>query len=242
MAASFGFLDLPTLMVAVVFGLLSAALLLSTAWGRRILVAPRIRSRLERAIRDGFPLSPTRKIPAELEAATRELESLGFATVRTGRQPRSVVAIAVRRTAPVLAEAWWMARPVRGLPRTGITLSSIASKRKGMLQTSNGGFATGGWSQAVTQVFPGSTIAVLVERHDEARHLLEERGVRFEDVPPEDALELRAWTMSESAAAVLQLPDDDLVKLSRNVVHGQTSLGSILDDPETIQRIHGLRA
>jgi hypothetical protein len=223
------------------FVLVSASLVWSLPWTRRMLRAVLIRFNLSRAANRAFRLGPARKVPPQLEAAMSALESQGFHRVAVGRQGAAIVSIMLRQEGSILATATQLRRPVPGLPGTMVILSSVAAQSRGIVQTSNGAFEADIWlGGRITQVFPDASSQQLVARHDDALSLLGSRGVRFAPVASAQALELYGWIMSQSAAAALALSVEDFAALIERPIRQETSLRSKLREPDTLSRIDAM--
>lgn len=230
------------LVLGVIVALLAIKPLLSTSWGQRVLLAQPTRSRLRRLADRGFVLTPVDELPIELEATTQILESLGFASIAVGRlTSRSVVSILLRPYGDVIAWASWGTRSFPGSPRTGVAMISVVSGRPGVLDTTNSGLDIDSWPWQLVQIFPHASMDVLLRRHEEGRGLLEQRGVRFDQVDAHAAMEVFAWVQSMSVSSLMEVSDDVLAKLPSRVAQQEASLASRLDDTDTIEQIERFR-
>lgn len=230
------------LVLCVIVAMLAIKPLMTTSWGRRVLLAQPMRARLRRLADRGFVLTPVDEVPIELEATTRILESLGFVSVAVGRQSsRSVVSILLRASGDVIAWASWATRSFPGSPRTGVAMISVVSGRRGVLDTTNSGLDIDSWPWQIVQIFPHASMDVLVRRHEEGRGLLEQRGVRFDQVDAHAAMEVFAWIQSMSVSALMEVSDDVLAKLPSRVAQQEASLAARLDEPDTMEQVERFR-
>ena len=212
--------------------------ILSTSWGRRVLIARPMRSRLKRALEREFVITPVDDVPTELDATTRILESLGFERVAVGRQDsRRLISVLRRPEGDVIARATWGKWTLAGMPRTSVSLISIVSERRGVLVTTNAGFSIDPWPWQIAQIFPHSSVDALFERHKEGRCLLARRGVHFDQLEANEAIEALAWVEAQSISSALETPDDILAEFPRSVTKEEASLVSRLDDPVTIAQV-----
>jgi hypothetical protein len=226
------------IVVALIVVLIVMKTILSTSWGRRVLIARPMRSRLKRALEREFVITPIDDVPTELDATTRILESLGFERVAVGRlTSRSLISVLLRPEGDVIARATWGKWTLAGLPRTSVSLISVVSERRGVLVTTDAGFDIDPWPWEIVQIFPHASVDALFERQREGRSLLERRGVRFDQLEANEAVEALAWVQTQTISSALEVPDDILAELPRSVAKEEASLVSRLDDSETIAQV-----
>jgi hypothetical protein len=214
---------------------------------RQALLPRPIRRSLEKARGRGLVLTPLAETPAELDATTRILDSLGFVRVAEGTlRGRTVMSILVRPKDGVIAKVIWSEKPVpRTEARTKVSLISVASQRRGAFHTTDTGYDFDGFPSRLTQVFPYASVDLLAERHEDAIRILERYGVQFDPADVDDAVDIAEWLELDALSWLLAQPDyvlvDVVVAMARNRIKESMDLQSMLDKPDTIARIDVLR-
>jgi hypothetical protein len=230
------------IVVALIVMIIAMKPILSSSWGRRVLFARPMRSSLQRALKREFVITPVDDVPTELDATTRILESLGFERMAAGKlTSRSLISVLLRPEGDVIARATWGRWTLAGMPRTSVSLYSVVSERRGVLATTDAGYDMDPWPWEIVQIFPHASVDALFERHKEGCTLLTQRGVRFDQVEANEAIEALAWVQKQSISSALEVPVDILAELPRSVAKEEASLVSRLDDPETIAQIERFR-
>jgi hypothetical protein len=221
----------------VLAAFLAYFLLLVTPWARRVFLAPRIRAANRRILESGLVFAPVAQAPRGLEERTRALQSLGFERVVVVMEERSraISSFLVRRADGVIAMASQLPRRYPRLPNIVMGLTSVVEGRRGTLATSNLGLRGVRVPTHLAQIFPDATPAFLSAAHEEARVFLQERGVRFQPVEADQVLDIIQWAERETASALQELSDDELV--SRQIARQPVSFLEELDEAALSERI-----
>lgn len=229
----------------IVFAVLESVaflLVVGTRWGRRTVVAPRTRSRIRTLLGTVREPSPTTDLPWSITSWIKGLEAHGFSALGPVQQWEEVsVAVLVRPADGTIASI--IVQPTRWLdyvPLPFVQLISLAQGRGGALSTSIGP-GPEVLPRLIPQAVKFSSPGGLLHRHEEGRRLLEARGIRFEVVAVEEALDEMSSLWEQMLSALLQLPTDALIRLRPKLRRKPTLVASSLELPEIVERIDRIR-
>ena len=186
------------------------------------------------------PLSPW------LSTQATELEASGFRRTEQGIDRDSwTYLILFRESDSVAAEVGMPPLDDRRFDATKhrvVELTSILEGHAGALCT-NSRMALGPsyWRGELRQHFPGAAAPVLVNEHERAVRLLEERGITVERYPIERLHQERSWGLRMMAAALASTSNRAIVSQFTPDAQSQRWLfGRLEDDPNLWQRLQDL--
>jgi hypothetical protein len=233
-------IGLVVLIVAVV-QLVEHFVIVSTDWGRRTNLVPRIRSRLGALRSTKSSPVPMDPLPWYAKSSIKHLRQLGFIPIRSDGWLDEVVAVNLLRPSDgTIAIVWWQVNRRDNVPLPFLQLLSVAVGRTGALSTSVG-HGPDACPIMIAQVSQSATPPRLLVKHEEGRRLLEACGMSFEVVSATSAPEVIDWLRDEMLSALEVLQADSLLRLRKRIWDRSTNLRSHINDPATVDRIEQLR-
>jgi hypothetical protein len=233
-------IGLVVLIVAVVL-LVEHFVIVSTDWGRRTNLVPRIRSRLGALRSTKSSPVPMDPLPWYAKSSIKHLRQLGFISIRSDGWLDEVVAVNLLRPSDgTIAIVWWQVNRRDNVPLPFLQLLSVAVGRTGALSTSVG-HGPDACPIMIAQVSQSATPPRLLVKHEEGRRLLEACGMSFEVVSATSAPEVIDWLRDEMLSALEVLQADSLLRLRKRIWDRSTNLRSHINDPATVDRIEQLR-
>jgi hypothetical protein len=235
------FVSLAFLVFALLEGV-AVFVVIGTEWGRRSVIAPRIRSRIRTLLGSTREPSPTTEPPWAIKSWVKGLEEHGFSLLGPGHRWEELSVVMLGRSTDGTI-AGIVVQPTRWLdhlPVPLVQLVSVTQGQGGALSTSVGSGPEACMS-LIPQVVQFSTPSGLLRMHEEGRRLLEARGIRFKVVPLEhDPDEMwRLW--HQMLSALLQLPPEELMRLRPMLRRKPISVASSLEVPEIVERVDKIR-
>lgn len=230
----------------LVFALLEGVavfVVIGTEWGRRSVIAPRIRSRIRTLLGSAREPSPTTELPWSIKSWVKGLEEHGFSLLDPGHRWEELSVVMLGRSTDGTI-AGIIVQPTRWLdhlPMPLVQLVSVTQGHGGALSTSVGSGPEACVS-LIPQVVQFSTPSGLLRMHEEGRRLLEARGIRFKVVPLEDDPDEMWRLWHQMLSALLQLPPEEIMRLRPMLRRKPTSVASSLEVPEIVERIDKIRA
>jgi hypothetical protein len=213
-----------------------------TEWGRRSVIAPRMRSRIRTLLESAREPSPIAELPWSIKSWVKGLEEHGFSLLDPGHRWEELSAVMLGRPTDGTI-AGIIVQPTRWLdhlPMPFVQLVSVTQGHGGALSTGAGSGPEACLS-LIPQVVQFSTPSGLLRMHEEGRRLLEARGIRFKVVPLGDGPE-EMWNLwHQMLSALLQLPPEELIRLRPKLRRKPISVASSLAVPEIVDRIDKIR-
>jgi hypothetical protein len=231
-----------TLIVLHLAAALGIGLVYASEWGRRTIVAPRMRRNLTRLSRSSSELSPVSRLPKLLADWRKSLAAYGFVDLMAGEQPGEVTRAILHRPGDgtIAAMTKQPAQSDRA-PLPIVMLISVTEGGAGVLSTS---LLSGPdvCPSTIAQVVRWALPPTLLATHEEGRRLLEDRGVRFERTAPEDAVGVGDRVWDELLSALLALPDASLLERRTQFRRPVRTVATMLEDPATLEWLAAVRA
>jgi hypothetical protein len=151
--------------------------------------------------REGEPVP----IPPLLEPSRNGFAGLGFEDVETVRLGNgSIIVHLIRPEDGIVAEV--VSHPPPSDPTPILEISSSLAGRSGVLATSTSGLGPRLWAGELRQVFPGATVAHLLESHLAGLEFLRGRGIEPDLLRAEDVLKAKEEMLAHGRSAAANAP------------------------------------
>lgn len=189
-------------------------------------------------------------VPLELAAGQNAFKAVGFEEATTIQEPDgSVHAFLLGDGGRVIGEVAMVKsrhrastidldRNTKRASTIDLDLTSSLAGHRGLLATSNSGLGLHLWPAELRQVFPGATVANLLQHHRDALEWLERQGITADPVTTDDLIELRTEFLKRSNEALARSSSKSIRQESMRAAQGRHAyVGPLTADADLTSRL-----